>query len=221
MNIITLRAALSAGLVAIVLLLGPPARASLLIDSTRYYNGGVPGTGTAADYVSVWNTLAGSSASAGYGNVVIGSWAGVRNAGGANTDVASLYRAIFTVAAAGRWTFRTSFDSGWGGTLMVDGVALQTRATDMWWNGVWTDPTQYLEGSLSLGVGSHELDVYGFEPCCDGVGQGQFSGPGAGGMFRTFSSADGLNTISEPTTIALIGAGFTGLGMLRRWRARR
>lgn len=194
-----------------------PATASVLTGGTRFYAAGVPGAGASADYVSNWNALAVSPPTSGYADVSMTDWGSVQNPGGSHSNIATHYQALFYAGAAGLWTFRTSFDSGWGGTMLADGVELQTRSTDMWWNGDWSDPAQHLEGSLSLSVGNHVLDIYGLEGCCDGPGQGQFSGPATGG-FRTFSTEDGLAAVPEPISLAILTLGVAGLGVVRNRR---
>jgi hypothetical protein len=198
-----------------------PATASTITDSTRLYSAGVldSGTATSADYVAEWATLAAIAPTSGYGDYSLTSWASVNNPGGAHTDVATHLDASFYTNTAGTWSFRIALDAGWGGTFLVDGVAIQTRDTDMWWGGSWGSPTQYLTGTISLGVGSHTLDAYSLEPGGDGSGQGQFSGPASGGVFTTFSATDGLSQVPEPCTLAILGLGLTSVGLVRRRRA--
>ena len=72
--------------------------------------------------------------------------------GGGGSNIAYHESAAFTVAAnqVGTWQFRWGPDFGKGGTLLVDGVELQSRWTDMWWSGSFGDPTQYLAGMANL-----------------------------------------------------------------------
>jgi hypothetical protein len=197
-----------------------PATATTITDSTRFYSGGFlnGGAATSANYVTEWATLAAVAPTSGYGDYSLTSWASVNNPGGAHTNVATHFDASFYATSAGTWTFRIALDAGWGGTFLVDGVAIQTRDSDMWWNGSFSSPTQYLIGSIVLGVGSHSLDAYSLEPGGDGPGQGQFSSPTAGGTFTTFSTIDGLTQVPEPCTVAILGVGLASVGAVRRRR---
>jgi hypothetical protein len=198
-----------------------PATATTITDSTRFYSAGFPdgGAATSAQYVAEWTTLAAIAPTTGYGNYTLTSWASVNNPGGAHTNVATHLDASFYATTAGTWSFRIALDAGWGGTFLVDGVAIQTRDTDMWWGGGWGSPTQYLTGSIFLSVGSHTLDAYSLENGGDGPGQGQFSSPTAGGVFTSFSNTDGLAQVPEPCTLAILGLGLASLGAVQRRRA--
>jgi hypothetical protein len=197
-----------------------PAAATTITDSTRFYSAGLlhGGAATVADYVANWTTLAASSPTAGYGDYSLTSWASVNNPGGTHANVATHIDAIFYTSIAGTWSFRIALDAGWGGTFLIDGVAIQTRDTDMWWNSSWGSTAQYLTGSLSLAAGSHTLDAYSLEPGGDGPGQGQFSSPTSGGVFTTFSATDGLSQVPEPCTLTILGLGLAGVGLIRRRR---
>ena len=216
--------------VVAALLCGMATRAALansFMDFTRFYDGGVPGAGRSADYVAAWNALAAHPAGEGYGDYVLPSLDSVNNPGGARTNVASHYEAVVDIGISGTWSFRTSFDAGWGGTLIIDGVhVLQTRSTDMWWAGSWSDPAQYLQGTVDLSPGLHRLDVYSSEGCCDGPGAAQYRAPGASdyvalGTSLDGGSVEGLTAIPEPASLALLCMGVGGVMLYRRTRRRR
>jgi hypothetical protein len=85
-----------------------------------------------------------------------------------------------TPAQAGVWEFRYGADFGLGGGLYVDDVALDEKwVTDLWWNFVWTNPSQILQGSANLSAGTHSFRILGFEGCCDGGLTAQFRRPGS------------------------------------------
>src|SRR6266545_4986776 len=106
-----------------------------------------------------------------YNGIVIG--------GGKDSNVAYHVVSSFVVPAGqgGPWSLRWGPDWGWGGTLLVDGVELKSRWSAMWWNGNWNDANQQLQGTVTLTPGTHTVEVYGFEDCCDGVTDAQLMSP--------------------------------------------
>jgi hypothetical protein len=97
-----------------------------------------------------------------------------------NTAFGSHLRAsiIVTGNQVGEWQFRLGPDYGKGGTLLVDGVPLASRwlppdsldgVQGLHWGGDWSRVNDILVGAVKLGPGSHEIEAYGFENCCDGA----------------------------------------------------
>ena len=172
-----------------------PAQAQILYDTTSY-TGAAP-TST-AQAISIFDGLAGTTTS--YGCKSVTTLDGVNNqnqfAGGSDSNIAYHESVVFTVSPGqvGTWSFRWGVDFGKGGTLLLDGVALQSRWTDMWWNDGFTDPTQYLAGSANLTAGTHILEVFGFEDCCDGTGNAQFLPP----MSATWQDINSTNLAIAP-----------------------
>jgi len=222
----TFAALLGAGAVAAIAL---PAAAGTVTIDTRPYQGIVdPSTfATSADYVAGWNAVhaANVAAPAGYGDFTVADWDGNQNnqglsGGGSATDLAFFDQATFTVSAAdaGLWSFRLGIDFGLGGTLLVDGVELDTKTFDLWWGGAgnYGNTSQLLSGSINLGAGDHTLQAYGFEACCDGGTGGQYLAP-TSREFQDFTTSVG---VPEPATWGLMILGFGGAGaILRRRRA--
>ena len=125
----------------------------------------------------------------------------------------------FDVTSATSFDFRAGVDFGGGGALFLDGVLLDSKSTDMWWNYSYNDANQFLAGSSgsALGVGVHTLTLYGFEGCCSGNSQVQFSTNG-GQSFTSFSSTDGLPAVPEAQNAAMLLAGLGLLATLTRRR---
>jgi hypothetical protein len=129
----------------------------------------------------------------GYGSTTLATLTNLSNQlvfQGTDREIGYHVRATFLVreADAGTWRFRIGADFGLGGTLLVDGEAIAFRAADMWWDGRFDDPSQYLEGSVSLGAGVHTVDVYGFENCCDGPSRMEYQSP-TSGTWTVFSTS--------------------------------
>ena len=122
-----------------------------------------------------------------------------------------------TDAQAGNWNFRTGVDFGYGGAMFLDGVALSFDSSDMWWGGSYTTSHGSLQGIAALSSGNHVLKIYGLEACCDGTQQAQFKAANAS-AYTTFASADKLNAVPEPVSIATFGLGAGALALIRRRR---
>ena len=171
-------AALAVVLLAVVLLAPAPAQAQILYDTTAW-NG--PAVTSTAQAIATFDGLASSTTSYGCKGVTTLDGANNQNqfAGGSDSNIAFHESVVFTVATSqvGLWSFRWGVDFGGGGVLLLDGVALQSNWNNMWWGGGFTDPTQYLAGSANLAAGTHILEVFGFEDCCDGAGNAQFMPP--------------------------------------------
>ncbi len=199
---------LSATVCAAALVTAASAGATVITMDAREYDAGViPGTGTSADYVAAWP---GGAPNASYLDQTLLAWTGNSNsiAGGANQKLAYHDTVAFTLsgAQAGTYNFRFGVDFGYGGTLLVDGVAQTTNTGNMWWGGNFNNSSGVLSTTISLGAGAHTIELYGYEDCCDGASAGQWSK--GNGAYQYFTSS---SFVPEPAAWALMLAGF-GLG---------
>lgn len=212
-----------ATLFALAAVCAPPATASVIDYSTRLSASGP--LGSAAEYRALVESLTASPPSPGFGDARgVAAFDGLTNQGrfgGGATAIASRFLVTFEVPAAlaGLWSFRFGVDFGNGGAVFLDGAALDFRNTDMFANGSYADPTQFLAGAATLAAGVHRIAVYGLESCCDGPNQGQYLAPGATGWV-TFSATDGLTPrvapVPAPAAAAAFGLGLLGLAPARR-----
>ena len=124
----------------------------------------------------------------------------------------------FDVTAATTFDFRAGVDLGGGGTLVLDGTALDTHSNNMWWNYSYADASQFLAGSAALATGVHTLQLYGFEDCCSGNMQVQYSTNG-GTSYTSFGTTDGLPAVPEAQSFAMLLAGLGLVATLARRRS--
>jgi len=188
------------------------------IQSSEVSYSSLPGNdvafGTAAEYRSHWSTLEAAYPvpPAGFGDANIALWSGASNGGlipgGATTSLAHHFQVDFYLepGEAGPFWVEIGPDFGLGGAVFLDGTAVAFNNDNLWWAGSWADPNELLSWNGALGAGSHRLDVYGQEDCCDGGSAGRYSLDGLSWTF--FGSGDELN---RPTGVP--DAGSTGLAL--------
>ena len=124
----------------------------------------------------------------------------------------------FDVTAPTTFDFRAGVDFGGGGTMVLDGAALDTNGNNMWWNNSYSDASQFLAGGANLSVGVHTLTLYGFEDCCSGNMQVQYSTNG-GESYTSFGATDGLPAVPEAQSFAMLLAGLGLVATVARRRA--
>lgn len=197
------------------------ANASSITIETGFSTAG-PQTDAAA-YQSIVDSAV-AIPSMGYGIATPAIYDNISNhglfAGGSATDIAFKSTIDFYVspANAGAWQIRAGVDFGHGGAIFVDGLAYDFKTNDMWWNGSYSDSSQYLSiNTLNLAAGYHTLNLYGLEGCCDGGQQTQFRIGGAGD-FTTFSTSDTLSPVPEPESYAMLLAGLGLMGFMAHRR---
>lgn len=176
---------------------------------SRHYSSGFPGSTPAA--LSAFANA--STTTPGYTNgpIVLPSLVNISNAGligGRNDNLAYRVRISVTSTGTSVAAFRFGADFGWGGTLLLDGVEVQARWSDMWWNGAFTNPSQYLQGILTLTPGTHLIELYGFEGCCDGAMTGELDVGNGGEIIEigTFEPADPTAPVIVPVIAGVEGS---------------
>lgn len=195
-----------------------PAAASTILIETGYSTARAQSSAEA--YRNVVNSAIGGSV-AGYGSKVIDTYDQITNESlfrGASSNIAFKSTINFGVSAdkAGLWGLRAGVDFGNGGAVFLDGVALGYKSNDMWWDGSYSNSSQFFQFATNLAAGNHVLNIYGLEACCDGSQQVQFRSASAS-SFQTFAKTDGLiPAVPEPETYAMLLMGAGLMGCLRR-----
>jgi hypothetical protein len=108
---------------------------------------------------------------------------------GVNFNIGFKISADFPVTVPGTYEFDFNVDFGWGGIIIMDGVRIGTGYYDgaIWWDGNYHRPNA-LDVSVELGVGMHQLMVYGAEQCCDGDSNIRIKAPGSDWLYLTEAS---------------------------------
>jgi len=121
----------------------------------------------------------------------------------------------FTVAAQGFWSFDFGLDAGYGAELFVDGNLIVDREDDLWWKRNWQHSDVFSVNTYEFSQGSHSIDVYFAENCCDGFSSVRMTNHATQEISMLSSNALQAASIPEPATVALFALGAVGL-MLRR-----
>ncbi|KZZ21026.1 hypothetical protein A3752_10015, partial [Oleiphilus sp. HI0081] len=122
-----------------------------------------------------------------------------------------------TSAISGSWGIEAGLDAGYGAALYVDGSLIENRTDDLWWQYNWNN-SDVLSGTAGISAGSHTIDLYWAENCCNGYSSGRFTTDG-GSTWQSLSVANiDAATVSEPATLALFGLGLLGLAGVRRFK---
>ena len=189
------------------------ANASTITISTGFSEAGAQTS--AAAYRSVVDAAV-AGPTVGYGSKTVASYISVDNSSlfGSSTNIAFRSTIDFGVSAAqaGSWSFRSGVDFSQGGAMFLDGVALDVGSNDLWWNGSYNNSNGVLSGSGTLAAGKHTLSIYGLESCCDGYQQAQFKAGNS--SFASFSSTDGLASVSPVPELSIYAMLLAGLGLL-------
>jgi len=197
--------ALSFGIIA-----AANSSASVINYENRATNSGV----NKNDYQSSWNNQSTSIYS-----TEISSFDRLR-ANGSNRNQHSHLSLSFDVSAnnSGKnWWFQFAPDAGFGGELYFDGNLVERNNDNLWWGYRWNRGSELIGAFISdLDSGTHTLDLFWAENCCNGGQSGRFSADN--GNVWIALSTENLDAVGvpEPGTIGLMALGVAGLVLSRR-----
>lgn len=176
---------------------------------SRFWEGGMgvtpspprPTATTVADYESFFYTLSQDSGYCTRDDITL--WSAITNKNvcpiGSNRNIAFMISFSFVAPVSATYHFRFGADMGGGGFMRVDDTVLEADLTmDLWYAGDFSRTAETLEGSIALDEGTtHTLVIHGYEACCDGAQELQFS---TGGDYGTVS-CENLGTIPEEPVV--------------------
>ena len=113
--------------------------------------------------------------------------------------------------------FQFSPDAGLGGEIYFDGNLVERDTSNLWWGYSWNRSSELLSVLLDdVNSGSHVLDVYWAENCCNGGQSGRFSTDNGSSWLAL--STDNLDAVGvpEPGSLLLLSLGIAGLTISRR-----
>jgi len=109
------------------------------------------------------------------------SFSDQQTCGGPNGNIGYKMELFWTQDCTKDAWFRIGFDWGNGGAIVLDDVIKTLVVQDIpnnWWGGSWSSASGVSTIHASITPGSHTLQFYGFEPCCDGGASIQYSTDG-------------------------------------------
>jgi hypothetical protein len=197
--------ALAFGLIA-----ATSASASVMHYENRATDSGV----NTNNYQSSWNNQTSSIY-----NTNITSFDRLR-ANGSNRNQHSHLNISFDVSSASSgldWWFQFSPDAGLGAEIYFDGNLVERTNDNLWWGYNWNRESELVEALIGdLDSGSHTLDLFWAENCCNGGQSGRFSvDNGHSWLALTTDNLDAIG-VTEPGPIGLMALGIAGLILSRR-----
>jgi hypothetical protein len=186
------------------------ASSAIITYENRYSDSGV----NKSDYQASWNNQGSEIHSR-----ELDSFTGLK-AKGSNRHQHSHLSISFDVSennAGQDWWFQFSPDAGHGGEILFDGNLVERDSSNLWWGGKWKRTDELLEAVLSdLDAGTHTIDLFWAENCCNGRQAGRFS-VNQGTSWHALSTQN-LEAVGvpEPGSFALLALGIAGLLFTRR-----
>lgn len=186
-------------------LLSTNAFASLITLETQDYTGGTPST----DYRTAWDALDGDITS-----TTLDEFTNVKS-GNKRFNHLTIE---FDMAYDGMWSLMAGLDAGLGAEIYLDGVSVIQDTTNIWWANRWNHGDVLRLDDLALNSGTHTIEFFWIENCCNGANNIRFTDYRTGLETSLNLGAINAATVPEPMTIGLLGLSLLGLGFSLRSR---
>ncbi|WP_354622795.1 CCXG family PEP-CTERM protein [Psychromonas sp. MME2] len=120
----------------------------------------------------------------------------------------------FTIGATGTWGVEAGLDAHYGAALYLDGLLLTNRSDDLWWSTDWANSDVMKAHDIDISVGSHLLEIYWAESCCNGPSTVRFTNDGQN--WDVMSKESIAAAVPAPSALAIFGIGLIGFGLRRK-----
>ena len=119
----------------------------------------------------------------------------------------------FDMQFTNTWTLDFGLDAGYGAEVYVDGVLVVSRTDDLWWRRDWTNSDTFSLTDYTFGPGSHNIDLYFAESCCDGLSSIRLTNSFTQNVSILTNSTLQAATVPEPESIMLFAMALFGLAL--------
>ena len=122
----------------------------------------------------------------------------------------------FDIGSKNPLSFDFGLDAGYGAQLYVDGIFNQERIDNLWWGNNWNHAQVFSLTDFTFATGSHNIDLYFAENCCNGANSIRFT-DGLNQQTSLLSvSALEAAKVPEPSQLMLFSTALLGLLIRRR-----
>ncbi|PIE39226.1 MAG: hypothetical protein CSA53_02580 [Gammaproteobacteria bacterium] len=186
---------------AFLLVAATGANATVITHESRSFTGNID-----ADLATYWETLAPGT---------VHELDAVGSLRPGNRKV-NLLNVEFSAGATSVWDLQFAVDATYGAAIYLDGVEIVSRTDDLWWQNDWNNGDVLYVSDLIVNPGSHDLQVFWAERCCNGSNQFRIIDQRTGTVAPLSVSSINAATVSEPAGLALVALGALALVRGRR-----
>ena len=189
-------------------LISTNALSSVITYENRYSDSGVDKN----DYQASWNNQGSAVQSWN-----LDSFTNLKASGNHRHSHLNISFDVSTNNAGLDWWFQFSPDAGHGGEIYFDGNLVERDSSNLWWGYNWNNTSELLQAlATDVNEGTHTIDLYWAENCCNGKQAGRFSvNQGTSWHALSTENLDAVG-VPEPGSLALLALGVAGLIATRR-----